>query len=85
MLTHPAVREVAVIGVPHDTWGESVVAYVVTAPGAALSTQELDAHLRPLLAAYKIPRDVVIIEALPRNASGKVQKRDLKAEYVAAE
>ena len=85
VLTHPAVREVAVIGVPHDTWGESVVAYVVTAPGAALSTQELDAHLRPLLAAYKIPRDVVIIEALPRNASGKVQKRDLKAEYVAAE
>ncbi|MFN8169172.1 MAG: AMP-binding protein [Candidatus Nanopelagicales bacterium] len=81
VLTVPGVREVAVVGVPHETWGEQVVAYVVTSPGADVSTESIDAHLRGTLAAYKIPRDVVTIEALPRNASGKVLKRDLRDTY----
>ena len=81
VLTFPGVREVAVVGVPHDTWGEQVVAYVVPAPGAEVSAEALDAHLRGTLAAYKIPRDVVAVEALPRNASGKVLKRDLRDTY----
>jgi long-chain acyl-CoA synthetase len=81
VLTHPAVREVAVVGVPHETWGEQVVAYVVTQPDAALTLDELDIHLRDQLAGYKIPRELVVIEALPRNASGKVLKRDLRSSY----
>ena len=77
-LTHPGIREVAVVGVPHDTWGEQVVAFVVPQPGLTLTTEDLDQHLRGTLAAYKIPREVVLVDALPRNASGKVQKRDLR-------
>ena len=80
VLTHPAVREVAVVGAPHETWGEQVVAYVVTEPGADVDQAGLDAHLRPLLSAYKIPRQVVAIPALPRNAAGKVLKRDLRED-----
>ncbi|HET8970736.1 MAG TPA: AMP-binding protein [Candidatus Nanopelagicales bacterium] len=80
VLTHPAVREVAVVGAPHETWGEQVVAYVVTVPGADLDQPALDAHLRPLLSAYKIPRAVTVVEALPRNAAGKILKRDLRAD-----
>ena len=81
VLTFPGVREVAVVGVPHDTWGEQVVAYVVPAPGVEVSIESIDAHLRGTLAAYKIPRDVVVVGALPRNASGKVLKRDLRDTY----
>lgn len=81
VLTHASVREVAVVGVPHETWGETVVAYVVTTPDATLTLDELDVHLRDQLAGYKIPRDLVIIDALPRNASGKVLKKDLRASY----
>lgn len=80
-LTHPAVREVAVIGVPHETWGEQVVAYVVTNPGASIDTAALDEHLRPLLSGYKIPRSVVTVDALPRNAAGKILKRDLRDHH----
>ncbi len=78
VMTHPAVREVAVVGLPHETWGEQVVAYVVTAPGAELDQPALDAYLRPLLASYKIPRQVFATPALPRNAAGKILKRELR-------
>jgi len=81
VLRHPSVVEVAVVGVPHETWGETVVAYVVAKPGEALGVDELDAHLRPLLAAYKIPKQVVAVAALPRNAAGKVLKRDLRDQH----
>ncbi len=83
VLRFPGVREVAVVGVPHATWGEQVVAYVVLAPGVVVSQESLDEHLRGSLAAYKIPRAVVTVEALPRNASGKVLKRDLRDTYTA--
>ncbi len=81
VLTHAAVREVAVVGVRHETWGEQVVAYVVTRPGAVLDQPSLDEHLRPLLAGYKIPREVVTVDALPRNAAGKILKRELRDQH----
>ncbi len=82
ILRHASIAEAAVVGVPDETWGEQVVAYVVPRAGASVDAAELDAHLRPLLAAYKLPRSVVTVAALPRNAAGKVLKRDLRATHV---
>ena len=84
LVTHPAVAEAAVIGVPDEKWGETVVAYVTLRDaGKPVTLEEVDAHLRPLLAAYKIPRQLITIETLPRNAGGKVLKRELRDRHSA--
>lgn len=83
-LRHPSVREIAVIGAPDPTWGEQVVAVVVLEDGSSLTLEALDAHLRPLLGGYKMPRELVVVDALPYNASGKVLKRNLRETYAAA-
>ena len=75
---HPAVGEVAVIGRPDERWGEVPVAVVVLAPGAEATADELIEHCRKQLAKFKVPKDVTFIEALPRNPSGKVLKRELR-------
>ncbi|MCX5009069.1 AMP-binding protein [Streptomyces sp. NBC_00638] len=79
-LTHPDVAQCAVVGVPDPLWGEVVTAYVVPRPGAApVGPEELALFLRPLLAGYKLPRQVRAMAALPRNSAGKVLKRELLA------
>ncbi len=77
---HPAVAEVAVIGTPDERWGEVVTAVVVTRPGTTIDLEELQAYARQHLGGYKVPRRLFTSEALPRNASGKVLKRELRAE-----
>jgi long-chain acyl-CoA synthetase len=77
LAAHPAVREAAVAGVPHDTLGEEVAALVV--PNAPCDADELKAFARERVPAYAYPRIVVIVDALPRNASGKVLRRELAA------
>lgn len=78
---HPAVAEAAVIGVPHDKWGETVVALVVLKPGAAATERELIDHCRANLAHYKCPTSIELREALARTATGKLQKFKLREPY----
>jgi len=78
----PQVAEAAVIGVPDDKWGEVGRAFVALKPGQRLGERELLEHLAARLAKYKIPKSVVFIEALPRNAAGKVLKNALREQSV---
>ena len=74
LLQHPAVAECAVVGVADEEWGQRVAAALVLRAGAALSLDALRAWARDLLAAYKLPSRLLVVEALPRNAMGKVVK-----------
>jgi fatty-acyl-CoA synthase len=76
------VAEAAVFGVPHEVWIEAVTAVVVARPGEALDLISLEAHCRDRLAGYKRPKQIVIAEALPKNASGKVLKRSLREQFL---
>jgi acyl-CoA synthetase (AMP-forming)/AMP-acid ligase II len=75
---HEAVLEAAVVGRPDDRWGEVPIAFVVLRPDASASADELIDHCRDRLAKFKVPKDVAFLDALPRNPSGKVLKRDLR-------
>ncbi|QHN15775.1 AMP-binding protein [Gordonia amarae] len=79
LYTHPGVSEVAVIGVPDPKWIEAIVAFVVA--DSAVTEDELIAHTRSRLAAFKVPKRIVFIDQLPRNASGKLLKRVVRADY----
>jgi acyl-CoA synthetase (AMP-forming)/AMP-acid ligase II len=75
---HPEIDDVAVIGVPDAQYGERLRAFVVPAAGATLTEQDVKDHVRDNLARFKVPRDVVFVDVLPRTATGKVLKRDLR-------
>jgi len=76
---HDDVVEAAVVGRPDERWGEVPVAHVVVREGARVTADELIQHCRTQLAGFKVPKDVTFLDALPRNPSGKVLKRELRA------
>jgi fatty-acyl-CoA synthase len=81
VFSHPAVAEVAVIGVPDDKWGEMVTALVVLADGASATEAEIIAHCRTRIAGYKTPKKVEFRDAIPRTATGKIQKFKLRESF----
>jgi fatty-acyl-CoA synthase len=80
----PQVAEAAVIGVPHEKWGEVGLAVLALKPGATIDLTIVLSHCVSRLAKFKVPNDIAIIEALPRNATGKVLKRELRVQFVGA-
>ncbi len=78
LLNHPAIAEIAVVGAEDEMWGEAVAAFIVLQGGAQLSFEELKAWCDGRLSSYKVPKRVQFVEALPRNAMGKVTKPDLR-------
>jgi fatty-acyl-CoA synthase len=81
LFTHPAVGDVAVVGVPDEKWGERVVAFVRLAPEGRAGAEELEAFVRERLARHKTPREWFFLDELPMTASGKVQKFALRDRY----
>jgi long-chain acyl-CoA synthetase len=75
---HPAIREAAVVGVPHDQWGEEIGAAVVLEPGADVAPEEVSAWVRERIAAYKYPRVVWFLDDLPKGPTGKILKREIE-------
>lgn len=80
IITHPAIEDVAVIGMPDAVWGESVKAFVVLKEGKAAEEQEVIDFCRGYLAGYKKPKEVVFVPSIPKNPLGKVLKRVLREE-----
>jgi fatty-acyl-CoA synthase len=81
VFSHPAVAEVAVIGVPDDKWGEMVTALVVVAEGESVTAEDIVTHCRGKIAGYKIPKRVEFRDELARTATGKIQKFKLRESF----
>ena len=78
LLCHPSVYEVAVVGLPHEKWGEAPHAFVVLQPGAVLTEEELRSFARERLAGFKVPKGMTLVTELPKTATGKIQKYVLR-------
>ena len=81
IMSHPAVLETAVIGIPHKDWGEQVHAVVVLKPGMSATGDELRGHCKQLIASFKVPKTVEFAKALPKSGAGKLLKKDLRKKY----
>jgi len=81
LMAHEGIADVAVIGVPDEKWGEIGKALVVPVPDSGVTADEILAHARKRLAGFKLPRSVDFVEAIPRNPSGKILKRELREPY----
>jgi fatty-acyl-CoA synthase len=78
---HPKVAERMAVGLPHERWGEAVAVFVVPNTGTSIEEQEIVAYCREGLAGYKVPKRAIMLGEIPKNPSGKILKRDLRAQY----
>ena len=85
LLTHASVSEVAVVALPDPKWIEAVSAFVVLRDGASVTAEELIAHSKTTLAPYKVPKQVIFVDNLPRNTAGKILKRDLRKAHTGSD
>jgi fatty-acyl-CoA synthase len=85
LFRHPKISDVAIIGLPDKVWSEAITAIVVPLPGQNLDEEEVIAWCKENMARYKVPKKVIVVDALPRNPSGKVLKRDLRKKYGSSE
>ena len=81
LFTHPAVSEVAVVGLPDERWIEAITAFVVLKSGEEATADALVAHAKQHLAGFKVPKKVVFVDDLPRNTAGKLLKREVRDRY----
>ena len=80
LATHPDVAEASVVGVADEQYGQRLVAFVVLRPGATASSDELRGFVRENLASYKVPRELRLLDELPRNATGKILRAELRTQ-----
>ncbi|MGE2717154.1 acyl-CoA ligase FadD12 [Mycolicibacterium litorale] len=85
LTTHPGVAEASVIGVDDEQYGQRLAAFVVLTAGASATPEELKQHVRENLANYKVPRDITVLDELPRNSTGKILRRDLQSRAADAQ
>ncbi len=77
---HESITEACVIGIPDEKWGQSLKAFVVLRDASSLDAQGVQDYVKGHLAGYKVPKEVVFLDQLPRNATGKILKRELRSE-----
>jgi fatty-acyl-CoA synthase len=81
LFEHPNILEVAVIGVPDDTWGEAITAYITLKPDTKADEKEIISWAKQNMAAYKVPKKIIFMDDIPKNPSGKILKKELRKQY----
>jgi long-chain acyl-CoA synthetase len=82
LLRHAAVQNAAVVGLPHERWGEAIAAFVVLKPRVQATAAELIAHCKQHLGGFEVPKDVLLLDALPMTSTGKIQKFELRGAHL---
>jgi fatty-acyl-CoA synthase len=85
LFRHPKVGEVAVVGLPHEKWGEEVAAFILPTPGATIDREELSEYTRASLAPHKTPKYWFLVDSFPLTGSGKIQKFKLRELWAKGE